>query len=94
VNGPVQLLDKRDFRWLKKKANAMLGHLASSAMMLLDLFYAYKGRTIEHYLLFIGYNRTGSSLLGHFLDVHPEMVVSETSVLKYFLRGGYAKEAT
>jgi len=91
MNGSTQLLDKRDFRWLEKKANAMFRYLVSPATMMLNLFYAHKGRMIEHYLLFIGYNRTGSSLLGKFLNVHPEIVVSEASILKTFFAGGVGK---
>lgn len=43
MNGPTQLLDKRDFRRLKKKANAMFRYLVSPGTMMVDLFYAYKG---------------------------------------------------
>jgi len=75
-----QLLDKINFRW----------HTISAIKIFINLFYAYKGRTIEHHLLFMGYNRTGSSLLGYLLDAHPQMAVShETNVLKiYFSFGG------
>lgn len=42
----------------------------------LDLLYAYRGRNVERLLLTVGYNRSGSSLLGALLTAHPEMVVS------------------
>jgi len=90
MSDSTRSLGKTDFRWLREKADAALRYAISPTKMLLNLFYAYKGQTIEHYLLFIGYNRVGISLLGHFLDVHPEMAVShEIKVLKiYFSCGG------
>ena len=41
-----------------------------------DLLYAYRARDVERLLLTIGYNRSGSSLLGQLLTAHPEVVVS------------------
>jgi len=92
MNG-LKLLNKIDFRWLKKKANAASRYAVSSTMVGLDSFYAYKGRTIERYLLLIGYDRAGSSILGHLLDVHPEMAVSqENFTLQYlYAEGGICK---
>jgi len=66
----------------------MLRYAVLPATTMLDLFYAYKGRTIEHYLLFTGYPRAGSSILGYLLDAHPDMAVShEAEVLERSLRG-------
>jgi len=91
-NSP-ELLDKIDFRWLKEKANAASHYAVSSTMVGLDLFYAYKGSTIERYLLFIGDDRSGSSILGHLLDVHPEMAVSHQKFILRYLsaKGGVYK---
>jgi len=92
VNGPTQSLDKIDSGWLKKKVNAALRYMVLPATMGLDLFYAHKGRGVECYLLFIGYSKAGSSMLGRLLDAHPEMVVShERHILKHFLGRGVYK---
>ena len=51
----------------------------------LDLLYAYRGRNVERFLLTIGYNRSGSSLLGQLLNAHPEMAVAhELYILQRF----------
>lgn len=51
------------------------------ARMSLDPLYAYKGRDIEWCLLTVGYLRSGSSLLGQFLNAHPEMVIAHEAHL-------------
>lgn len=45
----------------------------------LDPIYAYRGRNVERFLLTIGYNRSGSSLLGQLLNAHKEIVISHES---------------
>jgi len=43
---------------------------------------------LEHFLVFAGYPRSGSSTLGSLLDAHPQILVShELNVLKQLLRG-------
>jgi len=43
-----------------------------------DLSYkAGVSQTLERYLMFVGYNRSGSSLIGVLLNSHPEMLVSD-----------------
>ena len=42
----------------------------------LDPLYARRGRNVERFLLTIGYNRSGSSLIGQLLNAHPEIVVA------------------
>ena len=52
----------------------------------LDLIYAYKGRNVERFLLTIGYNRSGSSLIGQLLNAHPEIVVAHELYILQKLR--------
>jgi hypothetical protein len=45
-------------------------------------------RDLEHFLLFVGYPHSGSSLVGSLLNSHPEVVVShEADVLRYVKPG-------
>lgn len=47
---------------------------------------------IERYCMFIGYPRSGHSLVGSLLDAHPEVVIShELDALRY-LRTGFSRE--
>ncbi|MCB8964993.1 MAG: sulfotransferase [Bacteroidales bacterium] len=47
---------------------------------------------VETYIMFIGYPRSGHSLIGAILDAHPEMVIShEQNSLKYF-KIGFSKD--
>lgn len=48
----------------------------------LDPLYAYRGWNIDRFLLTIGYNRSGSSLLGQLLNAHPEIVISHECLLQ------------
>lgn len=52
----------------------------------LDLIYAYKGRHIERFAMMIGYNRSGSSLLGQMLNAHPEIVIAHEFYMLRTLR--------
>lgn len=53
------------------------------AEMPLDIWYEIKARQVERYLVMLGYNRAGSTLVGACLNAHPEFVVNiERSVLK------------
>lgn len=43
---------------------------------------------VKTYVLFVGYPRSGHSLVGFLLDAHPEAIIaSQTSVLRYFRHG-------
>ena len=42
----------------------------------LNLLCAFKGRNIERCILTVGYNRSGSTLLGSLLNAHPEVVIA------------------
>lgn len=65
----------------------------------LYLLSMYKGqrtaplfRDIETYCMFIGYPRSGHSLVGSLLDAHPEMIIShELSALRY-IKTGFGRE--
>lgn len=52
----------------------------------LDTLYARKGRNVERFLLTIGYNRSGSSLIGQLLNAHPEVVVAHELYILQKLR--------
>lgn len=57
-----------------------------------SLYQGHKNRElfdhVETYCMFIGYGRSGHSLIGSLLDAHPNIVVShELGVLKYVLAG-------
>ena len=57
-----------------------------AARTALDPLYAYRGRNVERLMLTIGYNRSGSSLLGQLLNAHPEIVVAHELYLLQKLR--------
>ncbi len=51
----------------------------------LNLLCAFEGRNIERCILTIGYNRSGSSLLGMSLNAHPEVAIAhELDLLSVF----------
>ena len=52
----------------------------------LNLLYAFEGRNIERCILTVGYNRSGSSLLGQLLNAHPEIVIAHELDLLTVLR--------
>ncbi len=52
----------------------------------LDPLYAYRGRNVERFMLTIGYNRSGSSLIGQLLNAHPEVVVAHELYILQKLR--------
>jgi hypothetical protein len=44
---------------------------------------------LEHYCIFVGYPRSGHSLVGSLLDAHPDIVIAnEFDALRYVARGG------
>lgn len=50
-----------------------------------SLFNKKQFKTIENYCIFIGYQRSGSSLIGALLDAHPNAVIAhELNVMQYF----------
>jgi len=45
-------------------------------------------KTVEKYCMFVGYPRSGHSLVGSLLDAHPNIIVAhELNALRYFERG-------
>lgn len=45
-------------------------------------------KTVEKYCMFIGYPRSGHSLVGALLDAHPNIIIAhELNALRYFARG-------
>lgn len=49
------------------------------------LFNSQYFKTIENYCIFVGYQRSGSSLIGALLDAHPNAVIAhELNVMQYF----------
>lgn len=50
-------------------------------------------KNLETYCMFIGYPRSGHSLVGSLLDAHPEMIIAhEVNALKLFARGFTARK--
>ena len=50
-----------------------------------SLFNSQQFKTIKNYCIFIGYQRSGSSLIGALLDAHPNAVIAhELNVMQYF----------
>jgi hypothetical protein len=50
--------------------------------------YAVDGQRPECFVLFVGYPRSGHSLVGSLLDAHPEIVIAhELDALRHLLRG-------
>ena len=47
-----------------------------AARAALDPLYARESRTVERFALTIGYNRSGSSMLGQLINAHPEIVLA------------------
>ncbi|MDZ7714726.1 MAG: sulfotransferase [Balneolaceae bacterium] len=60
--------------------------------MVLNSHFKWDYDEIEHYAMFIGYPRSGHTLVGSLLDAHPDMVIShELDALRY-LRAGFSRE--
>ena len=57
-----------------------------AARTALDPLYAYRGRDVERFMLTIGYNRSGTSLIGQLLNAHSEIVVSHNLYVLQKLR--------
>ena len=70
---------KRAWRYIRAVA-------PEAARTPLDPLYAYKGRNVERLMLIIGYNRSGTSLLGQLLNAHPEIVVAHELYILQKLR--------
>ena len=72
-----QLINKVDFTKPKNKI-----YLTSYYKSLLN---SKQFQNIESYCIFIGYQRSGSSLIGALLDAHPNAVIAhELNVMQYF----------
>lgn len=70
---------------LRKKLN-MAGLYAAS--LLQHRRHAESFRGVRTYCMFVGYPRTGHSLIGSLLDAHPNIVIAhEMDALKFFKRG-------
>ena len=70
---------KRAWRYIRAVA-------PEAARTPLDPLYAYKGRNVERLMLMIGYNRSGTSLIGQLLNAHPEIVVAHELYILQKLR--------
>ena len=70
--------------------------IRKATQYLKSVYGAYKNRelfsTIEKYCMFIGYPRSGHSLIGSLLDAHQNMVIAhELDAMKY-VKYGFSKE--
>jgi hypothetical protein len=65
-------------------------HFVKSSIM--NTVFKWDYDEIERYAMFIGYPRSGHTLVGSLLDAHPDVVIShELDALRY-LRAGFGKE--
>lgn len=77
-----------------------IGHVVGTLLSLGKLYYSslYKSlqqRTafedLDTYCMFVGYPKSGHSLIGSLLDAHPQMAIThELDVLKY-VHAGFSK---
>lgn len=80
--GPgAQLFRSRFFQRVSQLKNRLSTSLAVKSQP--DLF-----RDVQTFCLFIGHNKSGTSLVGALLDAHPEVILSdEVGALNYLLAG-------
>ncbi len=77
----AQLFRSRFFQQASQLKNRLSTTLAVRSQP--DLF-----RDVHTFVLFIGHNKSGTSLVGALLDAHPEVILSdEVGVLNYLLAG-------
>ena len=73
-----------------KKDLGMPWHFIKSSIM--NTVFKWDYHEIERYTMFIGYPRSGHTLVGSLLDAHPDIVIShELDALRY-LRAGFGRE--
>ncbi|MGR3319837.1 MAG: hypothetical protein ACUZ8O_15330 [Candidatus Anammoxibacter sp.] len=73
---------------MKKIVKVGMAALDMIGLYLPSIYGGFKNRklfkTIETYCMFIGYPRSGHSLIGALLDAHPNMIIAhELGALKY-----------
>lgn len=95
----VSLLDSRFFRRLARRGlglKLMRGHVFQQARLLKDRLSTADAvrkqpdlfREVQTFCLFIGHNKSGTSMLGALLDAHPEVILAdEVGALNYLLAG-------
>lgn len=58
----------------------------------LNSHFKWDYNEIEYYCMFIGYPRSGHTLVGSLLDAHPDVVISHELDALRFLRAGFSRE--
>lgn len=59
---------------------------------ILNTHFKWDYDEIERYCMFIGYPRSGHTLVGSLLDAHPDIVISHELDALRFLRAGFSRE--
>ncbi|WP_263792014.1 sulfotransferase [Salinibacter sp.] len=85
-------------RWIRTRPTALLNN--SFVLKALNLYASAAGKWyrrdfdgVDTYCMFVGYPRSGHSLIGALLDAHPHMVVAyELNALKY-VQAGFSESA-
>jgi hypothetical protein len=81
---------------MNEESNGVGGMLERAKLYLVSSFEIRRNRKafrdVETYCTFIGYPRSGHSIIGSLLDAHPRMIIAhELDALKY-LESGYGRE--
>ena len=73
-----------------RKTRYLWNHLKSTVF---GYFYRYRYKGIKKFLVFVGYPRSGHTLIAAILDAHPNIVMSIEWAALFHLKMGYRKNA-
>lgn len=59
---------------------------------IINTVFKWDYHEIERYVMFVGYPRSGHTLVGSLLNAHPEIVISHELDALYYLRAGFDRE--
>lgn len=84
---------------VKKKQNILWGHHRSNADMarlfvtarVENIRRPWRFRDVRRYCMFVGYPRSGHSLVGSLLDAHPNIVIAQEADALKFVRAGFGR---
>ena len=83
---------KRNILWSHHRSNAEMARLYLSARAN-SLLRPGRFRDVRFYCMFIGYPRSGHSLVGSLLDAHPNVVIAQECDVLKFIRMGFGRSA-
>lgn len=76
-------------RNLKKDLDLPKAFIKSSVI---NIVFKWDYHEIERYVMFVGYPRSGHTLVGSLLNAHPEIVISHELDVLYYLRAGFGRD--